>query len=67
MYKEPHTHPIRPDQGRIDTDQDVLDVALQLRDMLSNEEIWYILQQWKKKVITEYEDKLADSISWGDE
>jgi len=63
----PHTHPLRPTLGRSETDQDVLDVALQLRDMLSNEEIWYILQQWKKKVITEYEDKLADSISWGDE
>lgn len=47
----PRTHPTRPDLGRVETDSDVLDVALQLRNMLSNEEIWYVLQTWKNKVI----------------
>lgn len=47
----PRTHPARPDLGRAETDPDVLDVALQLRNMLSNEEVWYVLQEWKDKVI----------------
>jgi len=46
----PRTHKARPDRGRAETDSDVLEVALQLRDMLSNEEVWYVLQEWKDKV-----------------
>lgn len=48
--EHPHTHPLRPDQGRSETAPDVLDIALQLRNMLSNEEIWYILTKWKEKI-----------------
>jgi hypothetical protein len=48
--EHPHTHPTRPDLGRVETDPDVLEVALQLRNMLSNEEVWYVLQMWKDKV-----------------
>jgi len=47
----PRTHKARPDRGRAETDPDVLEVALQLRNMLSNEEVWYVLQEWKDKVI----------------
>jgi hypothetical protein len=46
-YVEPHTHPIRPTLTREEAGDDVLDLWCRLRDIIRNEEAWYIIQEWK--------------------
>ena len=48
---ERHTHALRPTSGRNEIDQDVIDLWLSLRDIIRNEEAWYIIQKWKNRLI----------------
>lgn len=50
MYVEPHTHPVKPTLCRNEVDRDVLDLAVKIRDIIRNEELWYELQRYKNKV-----------------
>jgi hypothetical protein len=53
MYEEPHTHPLKPTLRRSEVDQDVLRLAEEIRDVIKNEEMWFILQEWKWRVVDE--------------
>lgn len=49
-YVEPRTHTPKPTLSRRDVDEDVLLLAEATRDLLSNEELWYVLQQYKARI-----------------
>jgi hypothetical protein len=49
-YVEPRTHPRKPTLRRSEVDEDVLELARQIRDTLSNEELWHQLMEWKAVV-----------------
>jgi len=52
-YVEPHTHPLKPTLQRNEADPDVIQLAIDIRDIIRNEEMWFILQEWKWRVVNE--------------
>lgn len=63
-YVEPRTHALRPTLSRSEVDEDVLRLAEVTRDLLSCEELWYVLQQYKARITLQARGWSGDEVEF---
>ncbi len=64
MVVEPHTHPLKPTLGSLETSPEAKALVEELQNVLRSEEAWYIaenhLNRAKKTIEEKYEAILAE-------
>lgn len=64
MVNEPHTHPVKPTLGSMETSPEAKAIWEQLVNVLRNEEAWEILNTWYNEVYGKgYHDGLEKGAS----